>query len=94
MNKEEDERGGAKRTRDDLKEFAGFVADDASAIRFAHEEDRVRVEVSMHHRKVSAIVVTLPSIFQTHFNVSPKGPTMTTVLSHATTTVLFPHQTT
>ena len=26
--------------------------------------------------------------------VSPKGPTMTTVRSHATTTVLLPHQTT
>jgi hypothetical protein len=40
-----EDRVARQRTRDDLKEFARLVADDASAVRFADEEDGVRVEV-------------------------------------------------
>lgn len=81
-----------RRTRNDLEKLASLIADDSSAVRLADEEDWIRVEVSEERTWGS----NDPQLRRwiTHLSVSPKGPTITTVLSQAATTVLSPHHTT
>lgn len=84
-----------KRTWNYLKELAVLDADDAGAVDLADEEDGVGVEVPAERIDASgAGSVGKEGGSWADLRVSPKGPTMTTVLSHAMTTVLFPHQTT
>lgn len=81
-------------TRDDLEELGGLGANDASPVDFGDEMHRVGIEEPARTRSISGDGSESIRDARAHLSVSPNGPIMTTVRSHATTTELLPHHST